>query len=60
MYGTVPDEDVAAIVDCIESGVKEAVGGLITEFGSFGKAPLVENVSLDEMAERYKKIDANL
>ena len=56
MYGTIPDRDVAAIVDCVECGVKEAVGTLITEFGSVGKAPLVETVSLDEMAERYKKL----
>lgn len=56
MYGRVPDKDVAAIVDCVERGVKEAVGTLITEFGSVGKAPLVETVSLDEMAERYKKL----
>lgn len=55
MYGTIPDEDVAAIVDCVERGVKEVVGTLIVQFGSFGKAPLVEQVSLDEMAERYKK-----
>lgn len=57
MYGKVPDEEVADIVDCVERGVKEAVGGLITEFGSFGKASLVESISLEEMAERYKKID---
>ena len=56
MYGNVPDEDVAAIVSCVERGVKEVVGTLIVEFGSFGKAPLVEQVSLDEMAERYKKM----
>ncbi len=55
MYGTVPDEDVAAIVDCVERGVKEVVGTLIVQFGSFGKAPLIEQVSLEEMAERYKK-----
>jgi fructose-bisphosphate aldolase, class II len=60
MYGNIPDEDVAAITDCIERGVKEVVGTLITEFGSVGKAPLVENVSLDAMAERYKVLDANL
>ena len=56
MYGIVPDDDVAAIVECIEKGVKEVVGTLIVQFGSFGKAPLVEQVSLDEMAERYKKM----
>ena len=36
-------------------GVKEAIGTLIVEFGSYGKAPLVEMASLDEMAERYRK-----
>jgi fructose-bisphosphate aldolase class II len=56
MYGTVPGSDVAAIVDCVERGVKEAVGTLITEFGSVGRAPLVETVSLEVMAERYKKM----
>lgn len=60
MYGTVPDEDINAINDCIERGVKEVVGTLIVEFGSVGKAPLVENISLEEMAERYKKMDAHL
>ncbi len=55
MYGNVPTEDVAKIVDCIERGVKEVVGTLIVEFDSVGKAPLVELVTLDEMADRYKK-----
>ena len=56
MYGNIPDDDVAALVDCVERGVREVVGTLIVQFGSFGKAPLVEQVSLDEMAERYKKM----
>ena len=56
LYGNIPDDDVAAIVDCVERGVREVVGTLIVQFGSFGKAPLVEQVSLDEMAERYKKM----
>lgn len=55
MYGNVPDEDVAKIITAIELGVKEAVGTLIVEFGSFGKAPLIEKVTLEEMAKRYKK-----
>ena len=54
MYGTIPDDDVAAIVDCIDRGVREVVGTLIVKFGSYGKAPLVEQVSLEEMAERYR------
>ena len=55
MYGNVPDADVAAIVDCVERGVREVVGTLIVEFGSVGHAPQVERVTLDEMAQRYRK-----
>ena len=55
MKGTIPDDDVASIVNCVERGVKEVVGTLIVQFGSFGKAPLVEQVTLEEMIERYKK-----
>ena len=55
MYGNIPNEDVAKIIDCVEKGVKEVVGTLIVEFDSVGKAPLVELVTLDEMADRYKK-----
>lgn len=55
MKGTIPDEDVAAVVDCIERGVKEVVGTLIVQFGSYGKAPLVKCTTLDEMAEFYRK-----
>ena len=55
MYGTIPDDDVAAIIDCVDRGVREVVGTLIVQFGSYGRAPLVEQVSLDEMAERYRK-----
>ena len=56
MTGAIPDEDTAAITDCIERGVKEVVGTLIVQFGSYGKAPLVEQVSLEEMADRYRKM----
>ncbi len=55
MYGNVPNDDVAKIVECVEKGVKEVVGTLIVEFDSVGKAPLIECVSLDEMADRYRK-----
>ena len=54
MYGTVPDDDVRDVCTCIERGVKEVVGTLIVEFGSVGKAPKVEMVTLDDMAERYR------
>lgn len=56
MYGAVPDEGVAAVVDCIARGVKEAAGTLIVQFGSYGKAGLVETVTLEEMALRYSRL----
>ena len=55
MYGTVADADQQTLVDAIEAGVKEAVGTLVVQFGSYGKAPQVEMKSLDEMAELYAK-----
>lgn len=55
MFGNIPDDDVARVVSCIEKGVKEVVGTLIVEFDSVGKAPLIEKVTLEEMAERYRK-----
>ncbi len=53
--GHIPDEYVAKVVGCIENGVKEAVGTLIVDFGSVGYASKVECVTLEQMAERYKK-----
>lgn len=55
MYGEIPNDDIKAICECIERGVREVVGTLIVEFGSVGKAPLVQHVTLEEMAERYRK-----
>lgn len=55
MYGTIPDAETAAIVDCIERGVKEVVGTLIVQFGSVGKAPLIPCKTLEDMKEFYKK-----
>lgn len=49
------DKDVLDIIGCIKKGVREVVGTLIVEFGSVGYAPKIEQASLDEMAERYKK-----
>ena len=55
MYGTIGDDDMARLVKVVEAGVKEALAPLIVKFGSYGKAPLVETVTLEEMAERYRK-----
>ena len=54
MYGNIPDGDVEKVVTAMEKGVKEVVGTLIVQFGSYGKAPLVECKSLEEMKELYK------
>jgi len=55
MTGEVLDEDVSLLMARMEAGVKEAVGSLIINFESYGKAPLIEEVSLEEMARRYKR-----
>lgn len=55
MKGSQIDEDVQALMECVELGVKEVVGTLIVEFGSVGKAALVEPVTLEDMILRYKK-----
>ena len=55
MYGAGDEGAVARITDAMRRGVKEAVGTLIVEFGSYGKAPLVEPATLEDMAARYAK-----
>lgn len=55
MFGTIKDDDIKEIVNCIERGVKEVVGTLIVQFGSYGKAPLIECKTLEEMKEFYRR-----
>lgn len=55
MYGSIPDDDVRAVCNCIERGVKEVAGTLIVEFGSVGRTSLVECATLDDMAGFYRK-----
>ena len=55
LTGSIPDEDVAVLMERVELGVKEAVGSLIVNFGSYGKAPLVELKSLEDMKAFYAK-----
>jgi fructose-bisphosphate aldolase class II len=54
LEGIIPDEDTRIINGLIEAGVKEAVGTLVVQFDSVGKAPLVEIKTLEEMADFYK------
>ena len=55
MYGNDDHPDLKKLSHAIEMGVKEAVGTLIVEFGSYGKAPLCEMLTLEDMIQRYKK-----
>ena len=55
LTGTLPDDDVALLMGRVEAGVKEAVGSLIVHFGSYGRAPLVEQKSLEDMIAFYKQ-----
>ena len=55
MYGIGEGKSLDMTTDAIERGVKEAVGSLIVEFGSLGRMPLVEQVTLETMMERYKE-----
>ncbi len=55
MYGTIPSEAVAELMERVKRGVKEAVGTLIVQFGSVDKASKVKMRSLEEMADFYKK-----
>lgn len=53
MFGDEPTLAHQQLAHCIKQGVMEAVGTLLVEFGSVGRAPLVEIVSLEDMARRY-------
>ena len=53
--GVVPDAHVQKIVDCMKDGVTESIAPLLVQFGSYRKSHLIEVVTCEQMAERYKK-----
>ena len=53
--GTVPDAHVQKVVDCMKDGVTESIAPLLVQFGSYRKSHLIEVVTCEQMAERYKK-----
>ena len=55
LTGNIHDNDVAVLMERVEQGVKEAVGSLIVNFGSYGRAPLVELKTLEDMKAFYAK-----
>lgn len=55
MYGIIPDADVAKVVACMKDGVTESIAPLLVQFGSYRKSHLIEPVTREQMADRYKK-----
>ena len=55
LYGTIPDADVGKVVQCMKDGVIESIAPLLVQFGSYRKSQLIEPVTLEMMADRYKK-----
>lgn len=53
--GFVPDADVQKIVDCMKDGVMESIAPLLVQFGSYRRSHLIEPVTLEQMADRYRK-----
>jgi fructose-bisphosphate aldolase class II len=51
----ITDPDVIELVGLVKAGVHEAVGTLVVEFGSHGKADFIDVKSLEEMADFYRK-----
>ena len=55
LYGTIPDADVGKVVQCMKDGVIESIAPLLVQFGSYRKSQLIEPVTLEMLADRYKK-----
>lgn len=55
LYGKIADEDVAKVVECMKDGVTESIAPLLVQFGSYRKSNLIEPVTCEQMADRYKK-----
>ena len=53
--GVIPDADVEKVVNCMKDGVMESIAPLLVLFGSYRKSYLIQPVTLEEMADRYKK-----
>lgn len=55
LYGKIADDDVAKVVACMKDGAIESIAPLLVQFGSYRKSHLIEPVTCEQMAERYKK-----
>lgn len=55
MKGEIPDADVGRIVKCMQDGVMESIAPLLVQFGSCRTSHLIQPVTCEMMADRYKK-----
>ena len=55
VHGTIPNADVEKIVACMKDGVMESIAPLLVQFGSYRKSHLIRPVTLEQMADRYRK-----
>ena len=55
MHGCGDDEHIKLIDRCMQDGVTESIAPLLVQFGSYRKSDLIEPVTCEQMADRYKK-----
>lgn len=55
MHGCGDDEHIRLIDRCMQDGVIESIAPLLVQFGSYRKSDLIEPVTCEQMADRYKK-----
>ena len=53
--GSIPNTDVEKIVACMKDGAMEAIAPLLVQFGSYRKSRLIQPITLEQMADRYRK-----
>ena len=55
MHGCGDDPHIRLIDRCMQDGVIESIAPLLVQFGSYRKSDLIEPVTCEQMADRYKK-----
>lgn len=55
MHGCGDDEHIRLIDRCMQDGVIESIAPLLVQFGSYRKSDLIEPITCEQMADRYKK-----
>ena len=54
MHGCGDDPHIRLIDRCMQDGVIESIAPLLVQFGSYRKSDLIEPVTCEQMADRYK------